>query len=101
MLDQILIATKHRSAATKIKQLFSINAPTAPVHFDSGVTLGVVGIALHVAAGIQDVISGWLIDSKAYVAADGVRHYDFHAVAIFWFFASIISFLLPLFNKKM
>lgn len=81
--------------------MFSISAPTAPVHFDSDAALGVVGIASYVTAGIQDVISGWLIDSNAYVAADGVRHYDFHAVAIFGLFASIISFLLPLFNKKM
>ena len=44
--------------------------------------------------------SGWLIDSNITVAADGVKHYDFGPVAIFWLSAAVISFLLPLLNKK-
>lgn len=66
----------------------------------TGAALGVVGIASYVAAGIQDVLSGWLIDSNVTMGADGIRHYDFHSVAIFWLAASIISFLLPLLNKR-
>ncbi len=66
----------------------------------TGAALGVVGIASYVAAGIQDVVSGWLIDSHITTTADGTQHYDFSLVALFWLGASIISFLLPLLNRK-
>ncbi len=66
----------------------------------TGAALGVVGMASYVAAGIQDVASGWLIDSNITVLADGTKQYDFTAVGIFWLAASIISFLLPLLNRK-
>ena len=66
----------------------------------TGAALGVVGIASYCAAGIQDVASGWLIDANITVTADGAKHYDFGPVAVFWITASIISFLLPLMNKK-
>ena len=66
----------------------------------TGAALGIVGMASYCAAGIQDVASGWLIDSNITVAADGAKHYDFGPVAIFWIAASVISFLLPLLNKK-
>ena len=66
----------------------------------TGAALGVVGIASYCAAGIQDVASGWLIDANITVTADGMKHYDFAPVAVFWITASIISFLLPLMNRK-
>ena len=65
----------------------------------TGAALGVVGIASYVAAGIQDVASGWLINDNITVV-DGVSHYNFTPVAIFWLGASIISFLLPLLNLR-
>ena len=66
----------------------------------TGAALGVVGIASYIAAGIQDVASGWLIDKHITVAADGVKHYDFGPVAFFWIAASVISFILPLLNRR-
>ena len=75
----------------------------------TGAALGVVGMASYVAAGIQDVVSGWLIDgNKSMVEtldqATGqmtqVAQYDFTPVAIFWVVASVISFLLPVLNWK-
>lgn len=66
----------------------------------TGAALGVVGITSYIAAGIQDVVSGWLIDSNMTLAADGSSVYDFQPVSVFWITASIISFLLPLFNRK-
>jgi OPA family sugar phosphate sensor protein UhpC-like MFS transporter len=75
----------------------------------TGAALGVVGAASYVAAGIQDVASGWLIDGNSKVvesldAATGQMvqstQYDFTPVAIFWVVASIISFLLPILNWK-
>ena len=75
----------------------------------TGAALGVVGAASYVAAGIQDLASGWLIDGNSTVIerldeATGqmvqATHYDFTPVAIFWIVASIISFVLPVFNWK-
>ena len=75
----------------------------------TGAALGVVGAASYVAAGIQDVASGWLIDGRSvisytYNATTGLSdkdiQYDFTPVAIFWIVASVISFLLPVLNWK-
>lgn len=68
----------------------------------SGAALGVVGIASYIAAGIQDVVSGWLIDKNMTETVNElgevVKHYDFSDAAIFWIGASVISFLLPILN---
>ncbi|MBR5925504.1 MAG: MFS transporter [Bacteroidales bacterium] len=61
----------------------------------SGAALGIVGIASYAAAGLQNVITGVLMDSNA---ASGAH--DFHYVSIFWLGSAIISFLLPLLNWK-
>ena len=75
----------------------------------TGAALGVVGMASYVAAGIQDVVSGWLIDGNSTLVetlneATGqmvqTTQYDFTPVAIFWVVASVISFLLPVLNWK-
>ncbi|MBQ6618405.1 MAG: MFS transporter, partial [Phascolarctobacterium sp.] len=74
----------------------------------TGAALGVVGIASYVAAGLQDVISGWLIDKNMTIvetvnALGEVvqdKTYDFSSAAIFWIGASIISFLLPVLNWR-
>ena len=55
----------------------------------TGAELGVVGMASYAAAGIQDVVSGALIDAGKTVV-DGVTTYDFSTAAIFWIAASII-----------
>lgn len=66
----------------------------------SGAALGVVGVASYIAAGVQDIASGWLIDSHITVDSSGGQVYDFSPVSIFWIAASILSFLLPLLNKR-
>ena len=75
----------------------------------TGAALGVVGAASYVAAGIQDVASGWLIDGNTTLVdrldeATGqfvqATQYDFTPVAIFWIVASVISFMLPILNWK-
>ena len=66
----------------------------------TGAALGVVGVASYIAAGLQDVASGWLIDANITVAENGEKIYDFSQAAIFWIAASVISFLLPLLNRK-
>ena len=62
----------------------------------TGAALGVVGMASYIAAGLQDVISGTLIENFK-VVSDGVVTYDFLPVSIFWIGASILSFVLALF----
>ncbi|MBQ5836554.1 MAG: MFS transporter, partial [Alistipes sp.] len=65
----------------------------------TGAALGVVGMASYVAAGLQDVVSGWLIDSgKTEVVnelGETIIKYDFEYAGLFWIGASVISFLLP------
>ena len=68
----------------------------------TGAALGIVGCASYIAAGIQDVVSGWLIDSNLTETVNElgevVKHYDFSSAAIFWIGASVVSFLLPILN---
>lgn len=59
----------------------------------TGAALGIVGISSYVAAGIQGIVSGLLIDRNA---ADG--SYDFTSVAIFWVGSCLISFIVPALN---
>lgn len=66
----------------------------------TGAALGIVGVASYIAAGLQDVISGWLIESNTTMLADGSREYDFTLATIFWIAASVVSFLLPLLNWR-
>jgi OPA family sugar phosphate sensor protein UhpC-like MFS transporter len=67
----------------------------------TGAALGVVGMASYAAAGIQDVISGVLIDNMATCDAAGeIIQYDFTYVSWFWIAAAVISFLLPILNWR-
>ena len=66
----------------------------------TGAALGIVGVASYIAAGLQDVISGWLIESGTTTLADGSREYDFTLATMFWIAASVVSFLLPLLNWR-
>ena len=66
----------------------------------TGSALGIVGLASYAAAGIQDIVSGQLIDNNISTLADGTQVYDFSHAAIFWIGAAVISFLLPLLNWK-
>lgn len=61
----------------------------------SGAALGVVGVMSYLAAGIQDIASGYLIESNKLVV-DGTTIYDFNHITIFWIGAAIISTILAL-----
>jgi OPA family sugar phosphate sensor protein UhpC-like MFS transporter len=65
----------------------------------AGAAMGIVGLASYAAAGMQDIISGWLIDTRVTIVA-GRKHYDFSHAALFWIAAAVISFLLPLLIRK-
>ena len=60
----------------------------------TGAALGIVGISSYVAAAIQDVVTGYLIEGGADKA------YDFTSAAIFWPAACILSFVLPVLNWR-
>ncbi len=61
----------------------------------SGAALGLVGIASYIGAGLQDVVSGFLIqDGKSSI--EKAATYDFTVVKWFWLSAAIISALLAL-----
>ncbi len=62
----------------------------------SGAALGLVGIASYVGAGVQDVLSGFLIGGNR-TTINGVEIYDFSTVKIFWLGAAVISVILALF----
>ena len=65
----------------------------------TGAALGVVGISSYIAAGLQDITSGYLIQGYM-TQAEGVDVYDFGPVSLFWIAASVVSFVLPVLNWK-
>lgn len=65
----------------------------------TGAALGVVGISSYIAAGFQDIISGYLIEGFT-VVENGTDVYDFGPVSYFWIAASVISFIVPVLNWK-
>ncbi|MBO5418870.1 MAG: MFS transporter [Bacteroidales bacterium] len=65
----------------------------------TGAALGVVGISSYVAAALQDITSGYLIQCNTEMV-NGVDMYDFGPVSIFWIAASVVSFILPVLNWK-
>jgi OPA family sugar phosphate sensor protein UhpC-like MFS transporter len=64
----------------------------APVEA-TGMAIGVIGIASYIGAGIQDIISGWLIESQK-TMVHGAKHYDFSHFRYFWLISAAISLLL-------
>ena len=60
----------------------------------TGAALGIVGLASYAAAGLQNVVTGFLMDS----GAAGVRDYTY--VKWFWLGAAVISFILPILNWR-
>ena len=65
----------------------------------TGAALGVVGISSYVAAGLQDITSGYLIQGFTR-QVEGVDIYDFGPVSWFWIIAAVASFVLPVLNWK-
>lgn len=58
-----------------------------------GAALGVVGIASYIGAGLQDVMSGILIEGQKTVV-NGADVYDFTYINWFWIGAALLSALL-------
>ena len=65
----------------------------------TGAALGIVGMASYAAAGIQNVITGLLLDGMSTKdAAGNILEYDFSYVSWFWLGSAVIAFLLPILN---
>lgn len=61
----------------------------------TGAALGIVGISSYAAAGLQSVVSGFLIQGNT---LDGA--YNFTPVSIFWIVACFLAFTLPVLGWK-
>jgi OPA family sugar phosphate sensor protein UhpC-like MFS transporter len=59
----------------------------------AGAVMGFIGVFSYLGAAIQERISGALIGGGTTIV-NGVRHYDFHDVTVFWLGTSILSMLL-------
>lgn len=65
----------------------------------SGAAVGFVGVFSYIATAIQENVSAWLIKGGSTVV-DGVTHYNFDRVIVFWLGASVVSMLLSLMTWK-
>ena len=65
----------------------------------TGAALGIVGISSYIAAGLQDITSGYLIQYNT-GQVNGADVYDFGPVSYFWLAAALVSFVLPVLNWK-
>lgn len=75
---------------TSIGGLFAIDICPKRV---AGAALGMVGVFSYIGAGIQDQVSGRLLDAGK-TTVDGVVHHDFATAILFWIGASIVSLIL-------
>ncbi len=67
----------------------------------TGAALGIVGMASYAAAGIQNIITGVLLDGMSIKdAAGNIVEYNFSYVSWFWLGSAVIAFLLPVLNWK-
>ena len=64
----------------------------------TGAALGIVGISSYVAAAVQDIVSGYLIQGTSSALSPEV--YDFTPAAVFWLSACLLSFILPVLGWK-
>jgi len=62
----------------------------------SGAVMGLMGVASYVGAGIQDIVSGYLMGHNK-IVVNGISTYDFTLINLFWIGSSVLSCLLVLF----
>ena len=62
----------------------------------AGAVMGFIGVFSYLGAGLQDQISGILIENNTTIV-EGVRVYDFSSAIIFWIGGSVLSLILALF----
>lgn len=75
---------------TALGGLFAVDIAPKRV---AGAAMGVIGIFSYIGAGVQEYVSGRMIEAGMVVAGD-TRTYDFGPVIAFWIGASVLSMLL-------
>ena len=66
----------------------------------TGAALGIVGMASYAATGLQNIITGLILDNNIIVNEAGKQVHDYTYASYFWIGAATISFLLPILNWK-
>ena len=68
----------------------------------TGAALGIVGISSYIAAAVQDIVSGYLIQGASVISTSEQSSdiYNFTPAAIFWITACLLSFVLPVLGWK-
>ncbi len=61
----------------------------------AGAVMGFIGVFSYLGAGMQDQVSGILIENGTTII-NGIRHYDFSSAITFWIGGSILSLILSL-----
>ena len=61
----------------------------------TGAALGMVGLMSYACAGIQNLVSGFMIENRVTLSASGEPVYDFGPVSIFWAISCLLAFLIP------
>ena len=77
---------------TSLGGLFAVDIAPKRV---AGAAMGVIGICSYIGAGVQEQVSGTLIQ-HGMTMVDGVRHYNFGPAISFWIGSSVLSMLLAL-----
>jgi OPA family sugar phosphate sensor protein UhpC-like MFS transporter len=62
----------------------------------SGAVMGMIGITSYIGAGIQDIVSGYLMEHNK-IIVNNIGTYNFTSINLFWIGSSILSCLLVLF----
>lgn len=77
---------------TSLGGLFAVDVAPKRV---AGAVMGVIGVCSYFGAGIEEQVSGVLIQ-HGMTMVDGVRHYNFGPAISFWLGMSVVSMLLAL-----
>ncbi|MFC5438932.1 MFS transporter [Rhodanobacter ginsenosidimutans] len=92
ILAMVLFGMGMTGLVTSLGGLFAVDIAPKRV---AGAAMGVIGICSYIGAGIQEQVSGMLIQHGMKMI-DGVRHYNFGPAIAFWIGSSVLSMLLAL-----
>ncbi|KQX97483.1 sugar phosphate sensor protein [Rhodanobacter sp. Root480] len=92
ILAMVLFGMGLTGLVTSLGGLFAVDIAPKRV---AGAAMGVIGICSYIGAGIQEQVSGMLIQHGMKMI-DGVRHYNFGPAITFWIGSSVLSMLLAL-----
>ena len=90
VVGMVLFGMGLTGLVTSLGGLFAVDIAPKRV---AGAAMGVIGIFSYIGAGIQEQVSGALIEQGMTVMGD-VRTYDFGPVIWFWIGSSVVSMLL-------